>query len=196
MIISCLGDSITEGDYGVFGKRGIANVHSENYPYFLSQLAACEVRNFGKCGYRSSTLLNYYKEGNVDVTNSDIILIMLGANGGNTAKENTPDNDAYRELISLCKKDAPNAKIYLLTPTHVTENPEFSNCGYINNIINGASFTRLLANEEKLPLIDTLLIPEFTAENEKIYQANDGLHFIEAGYRVLARYIYNTISKN
>ncbi len=34
MRICCLGDSLTEGDYGVFGKRGIANVHAENYPFF------------------------------------------------------------------------------------------------------------------------------------------------------------------
>ena len=27
--ICCLGDSLTEGDYGIFGKSGIANVQPE-----------------------------------------------------------------------------------------------------------------------------------------------------------------------
>ncbi len=35
MIISCLGDSITEDDYRIKGKRDIANVNSKNYLYFL-----------------------------------------------------------------------------------------------------------------------------------------------------------------
>ena len=49
-VICCLGDSLTEGDYGIFGKSGIANVQPENYPYFLSKITGWEVRNFGKCG--------------------------------------------------------------------------------------------------------------------------------------------------
>ena len=32
--ICCLGDSLTEGDYGIFGKSGIANVKTDNYPCF------------------------------------------------------------------------------------------------------------------------------------------------------------------
>ena len=49
MKICCLGDSLTEGDYGVKGKSGIANVKKENYPYFLAQSTGWEVKNFGFC---------------------------------------------------------------------------------------------------------------------------------------------------
>lgn len=195
MIITCIGDSITEGDYGVFGKRGIANVHAENYPYFLAKNTGWEVRNFGKCGYRASHMLRFYEEGNVDCRNSDIILIMLGANGGFSITDNTADNDAYREIIRRCRSDAPDSQIVLMTPTHVTENPEFSNCGYKNNMISGVDFTRKLAKEENLPLIETALIPEFTPENETVYQANDGLHFVEAGYKVIAAFIESELRK-
>ena len=38
MKIACIGDSLTEGDYGVSGKVGIANVHKENYPSFLAKM--------------------------------------------------------------------------------------------------------------------------------------------------------------
>lgn len=29
MIICCLGDSLTEGDYGIFGSRGVGNVQEK-----------------------------------------------------------------------------------------------------------------------------------------------------------------------
>ena len=195
MIISCIGDSITEGDYGVFGKRGIANVHKENYPYFLAQNTGWEVRNFGKCGFRASTMLEYYEDGNVDVRGSDYILIMLGANGGLSAAENNPENDSYRRIVAHCRNDAPKAEIILLTPTHVTENRAFSNCGYINNVTSAGEFTRQLAADEGLAVIESAHVPEFTPENESVYQANDGLHFVEAGYRVVASFIEGELRK-
>lgn len=189
MVISCIGDSITEGDYGVYGRSGIANVHRENYPFFLAENTGWTVRNYGHCGFTTVSYLACYKEGAADCSGSDCVLIMLGANGGLSAEKETPANGAYRELISLLRRDVPDAMIVLLTPTHVTEDPSFSNCGYAGNISAGGAFTRLLAAECGLPLIETARIPEFTPENEKIYQANDGVHFVEAGYRVLAAYI-------
>ena len=31
-VICCIGDSLTEGDYGMYGVTGVANVHEKNYP--------------------------------------------------------------------------------------------------------------------------------------------------------------------
>ncbi len=190
MIISCIGDSLTEGDYGVFGKSGIANVKSLNYPYFLQKIMGGEVRNFGKCGYRPSNSLEMYRNGQINVRNSDIILILLGTNGGVHPTDNTAaENVAYQELLELCKKDAPKAKIILCTPPHVTENPEYSNCGYAAQVADAVTFIRVFAKENGYSLLDTASCPEFTAETETIMQPNDGLHFGEEGYRVLAKYI-------
>ncbi len=191
MTIICIGDILTEGDYGVFGKSGIANIHAENYPYFLSKILAAEVRNFGKCGYRSSTMLSYYENGNVDLNGADVIIVMLGTNGGQDSVNDSYENECYRKLIAHLKKDAPDSKLILCTPPHATVNPEFSNCGYMPQIEEAVKFVRKYAEESRLPLIDVALCPDFTAENEKIYQANDGLHFVEEGYRVLAQYIAN-----
>lgn len=193
MIISCIGDSLTEGDYGIFGKSGIANVHTENYPYFLSRLTGFEVRNFGKCGFNSSSYLSFYKGGNVDVKNSDKIIIMLGTNGGLNPNESVQGNDDYKELIELCKKDEPKAEIILCTPPHATENPEYSNCGYMPNIKNAAEFVRKFARDNGYKLIDIEKCPEFCAENEKLYQPNDGLHFGKEGYMKLAQIIRDNI---
>ena len=95
-----MGDSLTEGDYGVYGKRCIANVQKENYPYFLSKIFNAEVRNFGKCGFTATHYLNYYKEGNVNLENADVIIIMLGTNGGHDDVNETQANIDYKELIS------------------------------------------------------------------------------------------------
>lgn len=37
MKIVCLGDSLTEGDYGT-DTAGIGDVRAENYPYFLAKI--------------------------------------------------------------------------------------------------------------------------------------------------------------
>lgn len=195
MRICCIGDSLTEGDYGVFGKRGIANVHTENYPYFLKQSLGCEVFNYGKCGYTATSYLKHYQDGKADITGADIILIMLGSNGGLNLKEDAPGNTDFKTLISLVQKDAPQAKIVLITPPHVTENPEYSNCGYINNVLNAREFVKNLAVELNLLLIDLGNFEEFNEETEKIYQSNDGLHFNEEGYKVMADFIETELKK-
>ncbi len=189
MIIVCLGDSLTEGDYGIFGKRGIANVQKENYPYFLAKDLQAEVRNFGKCGYRSSSCLKNYKDENVNLENADFIIIMLGTNGGQSETEQTPENINYLELIELCKNDAPNVKIVLCTPPHATLNPKWSNFGYAEQVKQATMFVRKVAFEKELALIDTARCPYFTSETEDIMQPNDGLHFGREGYKMLAKFI-------
>lgn len=195
MRICCIGDSLTEGDYGVFGKRGIANVHNENYPYFLEKSLGCEVLNYGKCGFTSMSYLKYYSEGNVDVSGADIVLIMLGSNGGLDPENDVQGNGDYYSIISLVKEDAPCAKIVLITPPHVTENPEYSNCGYINNVLKARVFVKDVAEKLSLPLIDLGGFDEFNSETEKIYQSNDGLHFNEKGYKVMADFIEKELKR-
>jgi len=180
-LISCIGDSLTEGDYGIFGKSGIANVHDENYPYFLSKLANCEVKNFGFCGYTSCLILDKFNQGIIDVTGSDIIIILLGTNGGQTEDGNSENDLAYKEILNRCKNQSSAAKIYLCTPPHCSENPKWSNCGLMTRVVPAAKFIRKLSKELNLPLIDLLANDTFRAETEEIYQNNDGLHFNKEG---------------
>lgn len=186
MKVFCIGDSLTEGDYGVKGKSGIANIKRENYPFFLAENTGWTVINLGKCGFRADTYLSYYKQANIEIADADVIVVMLGTNGGNDSAENTPCNAAYRELIELLRKDAPGAVIILCTPPHATENKNFSNCGYLPQVQKAVSFVRALAAEENLPLIDVYDCGYFTPQTEEIMQPNDGLHFGEEGYKTLA----------
>ncbi len=196
MIISCIGDSLTEGDYGIPGKKGIANVHAENYPFFLSQLLGVQVNNYGKCGYRSTTYLKHFREGNADVTSSNIILIMLGTNGGQSpTDENAAENVAYDTLVKECREAAPHAEIVLMTPPNATANPALSGCGAAPQVKQAVDFVRLYAAREKLPVIEVACCPELTPENEHIMQANDGVHFVEIGYRTLAAFVAAELKK-
>lgn len=189
--ICCLGDSLTEGDYGIFGMSGTANIQPESYPYFLEKITGCQVRNFGKSGYTATTYLAHYRAGNVDLSGADTVIIMLGTNGGLDPVNSTQGNADFRELLALCRRDAPQAVIYLCTPPHVTENPFWSNCGYAPQVEKAVAFVRDLAKEMDFPVIETALCPDFTAENEGVMQPNDGLHFGRVGYEVLARFIAN-----
>lgn len=186
MKIVCLGDSLTEGDYGVFQKRCIANVKDRNYPYFLSKLLKCEVLNYGKCGYTSTEYLDYYKKGNVDVSCADIVIIMLGTNGGLDDETSTSGNMDYNELVCEVRKDAPNAKLFVCTPPHVTENSEMSNFGYSERVEKAVKFVRKYSKENGINCIELANCKLFCDDNETVFQPNDGLHFSEAGYAVMA----------
>lgn len=188
--IYCLGDSLTEGDYGIPGKSGIANVQPENYPYFLSQLLPeARVHNLGKCGYTATSYLRFYQQGNVNVRDADVIIIMLGTNGGLDPIANTEGNRDFRALLRLCRHDAPQARLILCTPPHATRNPACSNWGYANQVEKAVAFVRQLAGEAGTELIDTARCPDFTPENEAEMQPNDGLHFGRKGYETLAKFI-------
>ena len=194
-VVVCIGDSLTEGDYGVKGKRGIANVQEKGYPYFLEQMTGWEVRNFGKCGYTSVSYLKYYKEGNVRLCGADAIVVMLGSNGALALDIDYQGNKDYHELITLLRHDAPDAKILLCTPPHVTTNPEYSNCGYAEKVGKAVEWVRAYAEKEGIDLIDTANAPSFTDETEHIMQPNDGLHFGEVGYKALAEFIADNLKK-
>lgn len=195
MIIACIGDSLTEGDYGVLGKRGIANVKEENYPYFLEKLSGCVTLNYGKCGYTATSYLKHYLAGNANVKNADVVLVMLGSNGGHSSTEETEGNLNFQKLLDEIGKDAENAQVVLITPPHVTENPEFSNCGYKKQVDEAVLFVRRLAQERGLPLIEGALIDEFNEQTEHLYQSNDGLHFNRDGYEIMAKYIFEGLKK-
>ena len=193
--VICIGDSLTEGDYGVFGKRGIANVQKKNYPYYLGQLLGTEVVNCGKCGFTATTYLEYYKSGAVSVKGAGLIIVMLGTNGGLDCEKNVPGNDDYDRLIKLIKSDAEGAGIVLCTPPHATTNPDMSNCGYAPRVEKAARFVRRYAEENKLDCIELAKCGMFSDENEPVMQPNDGLHFSEAGYGVMAVYIKDELKR-
>ncbi len=194
MKILCIGDSLTEGDYGYKYQRGVKNVHPENYPYFLSKILGVETVNAGKCGFTPSKYLQYYQEGNVTAKGADAVIILLGTNGGLDPDADTQGNADYETLVGLVRRDAPDAVILVCTPPHVTENPAYINCGYAERVKKAEKWVLAYAERSGFPLIDLADTPMFTAENERIMQPNDGLHFGATGYLKMAEFIAERIS--
>ena len=192
MKIICIGDSLTEGDYGIKGTSGVGNVQPRNYPFFLQELTGAEVVNLGVCGQTSTGYLNGYRNGRFDFSGADVFIVMLGTNGGMSGEEDTQENRDYDTIIDLCREASPSAKIYVCTPPHATENPEYSNCGYMPRIRGAVDYVRkYVSTHNDVTLIDVASCPDFTEETVHIMQPNDGLHFGEEGYKTLAKFIYD-----
>lgn len=189
----CVGDSLTEGDWGVIPGLFAPNVHEINYPWYLARFTGAEVENRGRCGWKTSHMLEWYKNGGFSVKGAERIIILLGTNGGHSVTEDTEDNRAYRELIRRMQKEEPGAVICLCTPPNATTVPGKFFFGYAPHVAESVRFVRKLAEEMSLPLIDLAASPRITPETEDELQPNDGLHFGEKGYRVLAEEILRRI---
>ncbi len=193
--IVCIGDSLTEGDHGSH-TAGVPCKSYKNYPYFLSGIMGCETVNGGRCGIKPSGMCELYeKSGGMGVPQADVVLLMLGTNGGLTVNGNTAERRAYEELLQRIEREKkPGCKVVLMTPPHATEIEGKVNFGYAPWVENAAEVTRELARQQGRALIDVYSESPITAENEEIYQPNDGLHLSDKGYEVLAGFIAEKLS--
>ncbi len=73
----------------------------------------------------------------------------------------------------------------------MTENPAYSN--YDKNVIkyvsNAQKFAKTFAESNGYALIDVGACEDFSSATEAKYQANDGLHFVRAGYLRPAQFV-------
>jgi lysophospholipase L1-like esterase len=188
-----LGDSLTEGDYGPLTSYG--GRRFENYPYYLAQLTGASTTNFGRCGASSTSYLNeYYNAGHIDITESDVILLMLGTNKGLAdGSEYYTDYETLVDKILADKK--PEAILVLIAPPSATTDPNKINYGYMDSITSANETVRALAEKKGLHYIDALKTSPIQPETEEIYQDFDGLHMNQEGYAAFAKYIAEELAK-
>ena len=187
--IACLGDSLTEGDYGI--RPCVANVHYRNYPFFLSRMTGATTVNYGRCGYASESYRRLlYTPGHVDVTDADAVILMLGSNLGlrdGLAHE-------YKALVADLRRDMKaGATLILVAPPHATEDKTRSNYGYNDNVMSAVTFLRAYTAEAGIPFIDAYADSPIQPGMEDVYQANDGLHMCEAGCEAFAAFMADRI---
>lgn len=192
--IVCIGDSLTEGDYGT-ATAGVSSIHYENYPYYLEGLLRCRVVNQGQCGLDAGQYLNFFDTEGIDVSGADIVLVMLGTNRGLTLLG--PENkDAYQTLIRRLKEQMKSGSTLLLvTPPHATEDPSKVNDGYAPAVENARTEVLALAAANGLPVIDAYAESPIQAAREDVYQPVDGLHMGREGYEAFAGYIAQKIQE-
>ncbi len=187
--ITCLGDSLTEGDYGLV--VGQANVFYQNYPFYLSMQTGATTANYGCCGATSTSYLSQWVP-QVNVADSDVVILMLGSNLG---LEGSYAN-SYKSIVEKVQaKMKDGAILVLVTPPHATEIVGKPNYGYNDNVLSAVEFVRAYAAETGLPLIDAYADSPIQEENEDIYQKNDGLHMCREGYEAFAAFMVEELEK-
>ncbi|MBE6599268.1 MAG: hypothetical protein E7638_07500 [Ruminococcaceae bacterium] len=191
--IACLGDSLTEGDYGPLTSYG--GRRFENYPYYLSRLTGAEVTNYGRCGASSSSYLaEHFAKGDVDVSDSDVILLMLGTNKG-LASGSGYYADYCTIVDRILAEKKPGAKLILITPPSATTDPTKINYGYMDNVLSANEAVRAIAASRGLDCIDALKKSPIKPQTEHLYQDFDGLHMNADGYAAFARFIAIELDK-
>lgn len=199
--ILCIGDSITEGDYGS-EPAGTGHVKAENYPYFLQEYLQCaNVVNKGKCGYTATAWWDNVAN-NIDYTEFDVAVIMLGLNKAiddNLSEDVEPFenyNDYKNEDGAMCKiieyalSVNEQLNILLCTPTFVNQDKRYNN--FLNSL-NSNNSVKNIGKRYGLPVKDLLYEGGISKYNTNRMQPVDGLHFGLIGYQRLATQIGNFI---
>ena len=201
--VLCIGDSLTEGDYGS-EPAGTKDVREKNYPYFMNKVTGWNVTNKGKCGLNSKQYWNGFIKWGIDFNNNyDVVIIMLGTNGGMTdtieidtngnSYEDYADNGtgSYCKIIEyVMEKTKGKAQIFLCTCPYVDNDKRPT---YVNAVNNANIVIPKIAEKYNLPLIDVSKKLGLNKLNSNIYQPIDGLHFGEFGYERLGTFITNNI---
>lgn len=198
--ILCIGDSLTEGDYGS-EPEGTANVHPEGYPYFLEKYLGVTAINAGKCGFTS---LDYWKYTlkTLDLSTADAAVIMLGTNGGITdtieedtaasSYENYADTGTgrYCSIIEYLMDQKTDMPIFLCTCPYVDPSRRLR---HANCVADANAVIPKIAARYHLPLLDVNQELGVSAFNTKIMQPVDGLHGSYRFYSKLGTYIGNRV---
>lgn len=198
--VICIGDSLTEGDYGS-EPEGTANLHSENYPYFLNKYFGIDAENAGVCGYTPTSYWNN-KLKTLSFSDKDVAVIMLGTNGGLT---DTIDADTtasnyesyantytgnYCKIIEYIIAQNPNTQIILCSCPYVDPTRR---AVYANDVAAANIVVPKIAQKYNLPLFDVFGELGVNAENTAIMQPIDGLHGGIKFYSRIGSYIGSKI---
>lgn len=201
--VLCDGDSLTQGDYGS-NPPGTANIHEENYPYFLNKITGWETVNNGECGISTKAFWERRTK-NISYDDIDLVIIFLGTNGGltdtlesdvigddynNYANTNT---GSYCKIIEYIKAKKPNMQFCLCTLPQM---------GAISRVEleNTNKVIEKIAHKYNLPIADLYNKSKMNFTNGNIYRPIDNLHFGRLGYLTLAGEIeelfYNYVANN
>lgn len=195
--ICCIGDSLTEGQYGVNSTTQVDVGKHDGYPYFLARMLNCDVENLGIGGKTTKTWWqekeNYFTQTQLDFSKYDCFIIFLGTNGG-LAGNPDPDEDSmlgyYCKIIDACRTGNAQAPIFLV--------------GFPwsqNRTADMVSQLETLATAKGLPILHLESSEILTYANRFINQPFDkALHYGRLGYLRLAseikRCIQETIKKS
>ena len=214
--IICIGDSLTQGDYGTTAEQKsggkYTDIRDENYPYFFAKLLGLvnnvQVLNFGKSGTTPKTWYsNKWAEVSGDFAYSKnkriIVPIMFGANGGftDTIETDTASGDytTYADTVvgwycriieQIMELSNGMAEIIIFATPYV--DPERSLTSY-NNALTANPISKKIAEKYNLPFVDGWHESGISKLNTAVMQPVDGLHLGLTGYSKLGSFIASAI---
>lgn len=195
--ICCIGDSLTEGEYGSDSETQESIGIHEGYPYFLSRMLYCQTENLGYGGQTAKTWWELkeskFTPEQLDFNRYDSFIIFLGTNGGVEGNPDPTEDSQmgyYCKIIDKCRTEAPGKPIFLVGfPWSVTRTSQ--------KVLD----LQRLATAENLPILDLRLSKILTYENRLVNQPFDkALHYGRLGYlrfaSEISRCIREEIEKN
>lgn len=214
--ILCVGDSLTQGDYGVTAEQKAGGTytdyHDENYPYFLSKLLGLvndmQVLNLGKGGttpktWYSSKWSEVSGEFAYSKNKRIIVPIMFGANGGFTDTIETDtasgDYETYADTVvgwycriieEVVELSGGMAEIIVFGTPYV--DPE-RDSAHSSNVLTANPISKKIAEKYNLPFVDTYHECGISSLNTDVMQPVDGLHLGLIGYSRLGSFIASAI---
>jgi lysophospholipase L1-like esterase len=133
-----------------------------------------------------------YLSDRVDITDADVILIMLGTNRGLSGDYEI----YYRNIISAIKADMKDgAAIILVAPPSATKDASKAHYGWHPNVIDATNKVKELSESLGLPMINAYAMSPIQPHTEYKYQPIDGLHLSEDGYRAFAKFMAKEITR-
>lgn len=198
--IVCIGDSLTEG----YTANSV--VLTDNYPKNMQENLGLSytVFNAGVGGSQAITWYSTWKDFlNLQTYNTDIIIIMLGANGGINNTFET-DVDAYTHysdyantvtgktcaLIEWLQEQVPNALIVFATPTYIDATKAAGNAAQADR---QCLYMSELVDRYFIPVIDIRNSMGINPKNSDTWLSSDGLHGTTSFYEKLGMLFANQI---
>lgn len=171
------------------------------------------VINAGIPGNNTGDMLKRFEKSVVS-QNPDLLIILAGTNDSLNSFNSLPVDEScnnYRSLLSRTRKCGAQLIFMNIPPACdkfvLTRHPE----SFFGNIRPSAKISRLnsfiteLCRTENIPLADihSALLAKAPDESEDSYFRNpansgaeDGVHLVSAGYRVIAETVFKTIKEN
>lgn len=189
--ICCIGDSLTEGQYGVDSVTSQDMGKHDGYPYFLSRMIDCEVENLGIGGMSTKTWWqnkdSHFTPEQLDFSNYDCFIIFLGTNGGLAGNPDATEDSMlgyYCKIIDKCQTESPNSPIFLVGFPWSQNRTE-----------SMVSQLEVLSTAEDLPILHLETSEILTYANRLVNQPFDkALHYGRLGYLRLASEIKRCIN--
>lgn len=170
-----IGDSITRG----YGKQVEANLKGKAY---VARVATS--KSLGDPALLDEVALVLHQ------SKFDVIHFNNGMHGTGYTEEQYAA--AFPQLIATLHRDAPHAKLIWANTTDVRVRNSLDQVNpKTQRLIKRNELTAAIAKREKIPVDDLFSVIKDHPE----YHAQDGVHFNEKGYEILARQVAAEVSK-